>query len=188
MFSFQEWKAVESIMEDVVICASWRHLVPHVHALMESQWSRIRRHAVTVSSEEYIHDRLVKIWCHNTRPIDNNIKLKSIRQFCNHAQLLKERNSGGPQHSQLDVLYERLAATFKLPNFGFCTHTTALCPMEQSSMLSAKFDCPLSSGPPELFTAAHDCETELCLLYITQTLSLTNDCKLHPPIGKTDWL
>ena len=111
MFSFQEWKAVESIMEDVVICASWRRLVPHAHALMESQWSRIRRHAVAVSSEEYIHDRLVKIWCHNTRPIDNNIKLKSIRQFGNHAQLLKERNSGGPQHSQLDVLYERLAAT-----------------------------------------------------------------------------
>ena len=32
----------------------------------------------------------------------------------------------------------------KLPKFGFRTHTTALWPMEQSSILSAKFDCPVA--------------------------------------------
>ena len=31
----------------------------------------------------------------------------------------------------------------KLPKFGFRTHTTALCPVEQSSILSAKYDCPV---------------------------------------------
>ena len=41
----------------------------------------------------------------------------------------------------------------KLPKFGFGTHTTALWPIEQSSILSAKFDC--LSGPPEFFTFGH---------------------------------
>ena len=31
--------------------------------------------------------------------------------------------------------------------FGFRTHTTALWPMEQSSIISAKFNCPCSSLP-----------------------------------------
>ena len=46
------------------------------------------------------------------------------------------QTAGGPQQ--------------KLPKFGFRTHTTALWPVEQSSILSDKVW--LSSGPPELFT------------------------------------
>ena len=32
----------------------------------------------------------------------------------------------------------------KLPKFGFRTHRTKFWPMEQSSILSAKFDCPVA--------------------------------------------
>ena len=49
----------------------------------------------------------------------------------------------------------------KLPKFGFHTHTTALWPMEQSSILSAKFDCPGACQNISLLATAHDCETDL---------------------------
>ena len=34
--------------------------------------------------------------------------------------------------------------------------------MEQSSILSAKFDCPVACQDVSLFATAHDCETGLC--------------------------
>ena len=49
----------------------------------------------------------------------------------------------------------------KLPEFGFRTHTTAISPVEQSSILSAKFDCPVARQNVSLLATAHDCETGL---------------------------
>ena len=49
----------------------------------------------------------------------------------------------------------------KLPKFGFCTQTTALWPIEQSSILSAKFDCPVAHQNLLLLVTAHGCETDL---------------------------
>ena len=54
--------------------------------------------------------------------------------WANHAQYLKVHFS---------FLYKRQAAQQKLPKFGFRIHTTALWPVEQSS-LSAKFDRPVA--------------------------------------------
>ena len=45
--------------------------------------------------------------------------------------------------------------------FGFLTHTTALWPMEQSSFLSAEFDCPVARQNYSLLATAHDCEPGL---------------------------
>ena len=42
--------------------------------------------------------------------------------------------------------------------FGFRTHTTALGPMEQTFILSAKFDCPVARKNVSLLATAHDCE------------------------------
>ena len=53
-------------------------------------------------------------------------------------------NSGGPLDDQ--TWQKKGWPQQKLPKFGFRTHTTALWPMEQSSILSAKSDCQ-----PELF-------------------------------------
>ena len=51
----------------------------------------------------------------------------------------------------------------KLPKFGFCNHTTALRPMEQSSILSTKFDYPLARQNFSLSVTAHNnCKTGLC--------------------------
>ena len=47
--------------------------------------------------------------------------------------------------------------TFK----GVCTHTTALWPVEQSSILSAKFDCPVALqnfSHISIAISVHDCE------------------------------
>ena len=49
----------------------------------------------------------------------------------------------------------------KLPKFDFRTHTTALWPVEQSSILSAKFDWPVVRQNVSLSATAHDCETGL---------------------------
>ena len=57
------------------------------------------------------------------------------------------QSNGWPQH--------------KLPKFGFRTHTTALWQMEQSSILSAKFDCVLARQKFLLLATAHDCQTGL---------------------------
>ena len=49
----------------------------------------------------------------------------------------------------------------KFSKFGFCTQTTALWPIEQSSILSAKFDCPVAHQNLSLLVTAHGCETDL---------------------------
>ena len=53
-----------------------------------------------------------------------------ISQFCNHVQWLKVENSAGPLDNQ----------THK----WLATHATALWPIEQSSNLSAKFNCAVA--------------------------------------------
>ena len=55
---------------------------------------------------------------------------------------------------------ERLAAT-NASKVWFCAHTTALWPVEQSSILSAKFDFPVAPPELSLLATAHDCETGL---------------------------
>ena len=64
-------------------------------------------------------------------------------------------------HSTVDLTYERLAGQQKLPMFGICTHTTTVSPVKQSSILSAKFDCPEARQNCLFFATAHDCETGL---------------------------
>ena len=49
----------------------------------------------------------------------------------------------------------------KFPKFGFCTNITALRPMEQFSILSARFDSPMAHQNFLLLATAHDCETGL---------------------------
>ena len=68
------------------------------------------------------------------------------------------KHSGGPLDSQ--TWHTNGWSQQKLPKFGFHTHTTALCPMEQSSILSAKFDCPVARKNFSLLATAHDCETD----------------------------
>ena len=55
------------------------------------------------------------------------------------------------------LLFKRLTAQQKLPKFGFHTRITKLWPTTQSSVLSAKFDCPETS----MFSLAYDCESGL---------------------------
>ena len=52
------------------------------------------------------------------------ILLHVICQFHNHAQLLKEKNSGRPQHNQ--TWYTDGWLQQKLTKFGFHTHTAVL--------------------------------------------------------------
>ena len=69
-------------------------------------------------------------------------------------------NSGGPLDNQTWHTNDWLQQ--ELPKFGFPTsHTTALCPMEQSSILSAKFDCPVACKYFSLLDTAHDYESGL---------------------------
>ena len=56
-----------------------------------------------------------------------------ISQFHNHAQSLKVNNSGRPLDNQTRQTNGWLQ--LKLPKFGFRTHTIALWPMEQSSIV-----------------------------------------------------
>ena len=60
--------------------------------------------------------------------------------------------SGGPLNRQT-----------ALPKFGFRTHTTALWPVEQSSILSAKFDCPVARQNFSLLATAHDWATGIVI-------------------------
>ena len=53
---------------------------------------------------------------------------------------------------------KQLAAT-KASKVWFHTHTAAMWPMEQSSILSAKFDYPEARQSISLLATAHDCET-----------------------------
>ena len=55
-------------------------------------------------------------------------------------------------------MYKRLVAT-KASNSDFHTHTTALWPVKQSSILSDKFDCPVARQKFSLLATAHECET-----------------------------
>ena len=58
-------------------------------------------------------------------------------------------------------LADEVVLSTKVSNFAFRTHTTALWPMEQSSILSAKFDCSVACQNCSLLATAHDCETGL---------------------------
>ena len=83
------------------------------------------------------------------------IRYKPVAQSC--AVAVEVKNSGGPLDNQ--TWHTRSWPQQKLPKFNFRTHTTALWPVEQSSILSAKFDCPVARQNISLLTAAHDCET-----------------------------
>ena len=87
---------------------------------------------------------------------------KCMSQFHNHVQLLKMENSGGPLDNQ--TWHTDSWPQQKLPKFGVCTHTTSLWPMEQSSILSDKFDSPVAyqNFPLQLHNM-HDSETTLLL-------------------------
>ena len=67
-----------------------------------------------------------------------------------------------PAMGQSNLAYKWLATT-KAFKFGFCTHTTALWPVEQSSILYAKFDCPVARQNFSLLATAHDRQTDLLL-------------------------
>ena len=55
----------------------------------------------------------------------------------------------------------------ELSIFGFRTCTTVLWLIEQSSILCARFECPvaLQTFLLELFATAHDCDTGLLCLH-----------------------
>ena len=61
---------------------------------------------------------------------------------------------------QSNLAYKRLAAT-KPSRVWFSYSTQLLWPMEQSSILSAKFACPVARQNISLLATAHDCETDL---------------------------
>ena len=69
------------------------------------------------------------------------------------------RNPGGPLDNQ--AWYSNRWPPKKLPSFGSLNHATALWPVEQSSILSAKFDWPVACQKLSLLATAHDCETDL---------------------------
>ena len=74
-----------------------------------------------------------------------------------HAQSLKVNNSGKPLDNQ--TWHTNNWPQQNLTKFGFRTHTTALWPIEQSSILFAKFDCPVAHLNLPLLATAHACET-----------------------------
>ena len=83
------------------------------------------------------------------------VHLLRIRRACAVRSLRKLWVRDWPQHNPQSFLtYKRLAATK-----ASRTHTTALSPKEQSSILSAKFDCPVACQNCSLFATTHDCET-----------------------------
>ena len=79
------------------------------------------------------------------RSLDSIPKYKPVSQSCAVAE--SNNKHGWPQES--------------LPDFGFRTHTFALWPMEQPSILSAKLDCPLARQNFSLLATAYDCEIGL---------------------------
>ena len=56
------------------------------------------------------------------------------------------------------VVYKRLAAQQMFPQFGFRIRTTAPWLMEQSSILSIKFHCPVDHQSVSASETAHVCE------------------------------
>ena len=71
------------------------------------------------------------------------------------------KTSGGPLKIKLGIQCMNGWPQQKLPKFGFPAHTTALWPVEQFSILSAKFDCPVTHQKFSLLATVHDCETSL---------------------------
>ena len=87
----------------------------------------------------------------------NTQQVKPVLQSCTVAKSEHFWRATG----QSNLAYKRLAAKQKLPKFDFCTHTSALWPVEQSSILSAKFDCAVDCQKFSLLATAHDCEASL---------------------------
>ena len=81
----------------------------------------------------------------------------TISQSHSHVQELKRNNSDGPLDNQTWQTNDWLQQ--KLPKFGFRTHTTACWPVEQSSILSTEFDCPVVHQNFSLLSTVRDCET-----------------------------
>ena len=80
-----------------------------------------------------------------------------MSQFHNHAQSLKVTDSGGPLDNQTWHTYKMAAHNKSFTKSGFRTHTTALRPMEKSSMLSAESDCPMACQNAYFPGTVHDC-------------------------------
>ena len=101
------------------------------------------------------------------------VQIRPVSQSC---AVAKSDHSGRPLDSQ--TCYTNFWPQQKLPKFGFRTRTTALWPVEQSSILSAKFDC-LVPQKFSLLATAHDCETGLFTLlhsgFVVRTFEI-----LHP--------
>ena len=104
----------------------------------------------------------VRLWrettwvcCFSTDWSRKELRHKPVAQSC--AVAVEVKHSGGPLQNQ--TWLTNGWSQKKLSKFNFCTHTTALWPMEQSSILSAKFDCPVARQDFSLLPTAHDCET-----------------------------
>ena len=74
-----------------------------------------------------------------------------------YAQSLKVNNSGKPLDNQ--TWHTNNWPQQNLTKFGFRTDTTALWPIEQSSILFAKFDCPEAHLNLPVLVTVHACET-----------------------------
>ena len=74
-------------------------------------------------------------------------------------QSLKVNNSGKPLDNQTWHTNNWLQQNRR--HFGFRADTTALWPIEQSSILFAKFDCPVAHLNLPLLATVHACETVL---------------------------
>ena len=102
--------------------------------------------------EEYDQTRLFIRREHNqNKPSLRNYNNKNIK--CSRAGILKKPVSQScavtksgqilVNHWTINLVYKWLAAT-RASKVWFLTHSTALWPVEQSSILSAKFDCPVA--------------------------------------------
>ena len=87
------------------------------------------------------------------------MQFTGINQFDNHAQVPKVKISGGPLDNP--TWQTNFWPQQKLLKFGFRTQVTALWPVEQSSILSAKFDCSVAHQNISLLATAHDFEIGL---------------------------
>ena len=85
-----------------------------------------------------------------------NFLVKPVSQ--SRAAVAKSENSGATGQSNL--AYKRLASKKRFQSLVFVTTQTALWPMEQSSILSAKMDLTAPQNL-SLLATAHDCETGL---------------------------
>ena len=91
--------------------------------------------------------------------LPTNVQFTGISQLDNHAQAPKVEYSGGPLDNpswQTNFWPQQ-----KLLKFGFRTQATAPWSVEQSFILSAKFDCPVACQNISLLATAHDFEIGL---------------------------